>query len=120
MVSAKTGSGVADLRDYFACGNACGSVAVLMQRPRAICLRRWLGQKSPVERFMNSSTKICPYAIAVETEAWEHEPSRKKKVPDLLIIRQVLHVETESQKKIVVGKNGRTNRSPTHHRRKKP
>ena len=105
MVSAKTGSGVDDLRQYL-----LGAMPVapwLFDAETKSDLPPPLAWAEITRGAIYAQLhQDLPYAIAVETEAWEYEPSHKKGKADLLIIRQVLHVETESQKKIVVGKNG--------------
>ena len=105
MVSAKTGSGVRDLSAYLLAAMPVapwlfdGETKSDLPPPLA-----WAEiTRGAIYAQLHQD---LPYAIAVETESWEYEPSKKKNAPAMLVVRQVLHVETESQKKIVVGKNG--------------
>ena len=61
---------------------------------------RLLAAEITREKIFNYLHEELPYAIAVETEEWEQFENGSVR------IRQVIHVERDSQKGIVVGKGG--------------
>ncbi len=63
---------------------------------------RLLAAEVTREQIFNHLHQELPYAITVETEEWENFDNGDVK------LRQVIHVERESQKLIVVGKGGST------------
>ncbi len=54
------------------------------------------------EQVMRRTHKEIPYAVAVRVESFVEKPEK-----NLVVIQAVIHVERDSQKKIIVGKQGR-------------
>jgi len=101
MISALNGSGVADLRAALAEMVPEGpllypedQVADLSQRVLAAEITR--------EKLFLRLHEELPYATTVETESWEERPDGSVR------INQVIYVERDGQKGIVLGKGGRT------------
>jgi len=53
------------------------------------------------EQIMKKTRNEIPYGVAVQVESFEESPQRK-----LVVIKAVIHVERDSQKRIVVGRQG--------------
>lgn len=53
------------------------------------------------EQIMKKTRDEIPYGVAVQVESFEESPQRK-----LVVIKAVIHVERDSQKRIVVGRQG--------------
>lgn len=99
MVSALKGDGVADLHDYFAKKVPPGiwhypedQISDLPQRLLAAEVTR--------EKLFLKTHQEVPYAVAVETESWE--PFKDGSVK----IDQVVYVQRDSQRPIILGKGG--------------
>jgi GTP-binding protein Era len=104
MVSALTGDGVADLRDWLAAHVPEGpwhypedEVSDAPQRHLAAEITR--------EKLFLKLHQELPYQSTVETEAWTERQDGSVR------IEQTIYVERESQRKIVLGKEGRTIRA---------
>jgi len=53
------------------------------------------------EQIMKKTRNEIPYGVAVQVESFEENPQRQ-----LVVIKAVIHVERDSQKRIVVGRQG--------------
>lgn len=100
MVSALNGDGVEDLHDYFAEKVSPGiwhypedQISDLPQRLLAAEVTR--------EKLFLKTHQEVPYAVAVETESWE--PFKDGSVR----IDQIVYVQRDSQRPIILGKGGR-------------
>ena len=101
MISALTGSGVEDLRRYAADAMPEGpwlypedQIADLPQRLLAAEITR--------EKLTLRLHQELPYALTVETEGWADRPDGSVRID------QVVYVEREGQRKIMLGKDGQT------------
>jgi GTP-binding protein Era len=101
MISALTGSGIADLRRDIA--------ALMPQGPWlypedqiADMPLRFLASEITREKVYERLHEELPYASTVETEKWEERKDGSVRID------QVVYVERESQRKIVLGKGGQT------------
>ena len=99
MISALTGDGVADLRAHLARRMPAGpwlfpedQIADLPQRLLAADVTR-------EKAFMLLSDEL-PYALTVETDTWENFDNGSVRID------QIIYVEREAQKPIVLGKGG--------------
>ena len=104
MISAMTGDGVADLRDWLAAHVPEGpwhypedEVSDAPQRQLASEITR--------EKLYLKLHQELPYQSTVETEAWTERKDGSVR------IEQTIYVERDSQKKIVLGKDGRSIRA---------
>jgi len=101
MVSALTGSGVADITEYFAAAVPPGPWLYPEDQISDLPMRQ-LAAEITREKLMLRLHDEIPYAAHVETESW-------KALKDGSVrIEQTIYVERESQKKIVLGKGGQT------------
>lgn len=99
--SAKSGDGVGELED------ACAS---LLPEGEPLFPEEMLTDRA--ERFLaaelirEQAFLLCrdevPYATAVTVESWEERPQKGD-----LVVEAVMHVERDSQKRIIVGEGGR-------------
>ena len=101
MISAEKGDGVSDLKAFLAGEMPVGpwhypedQVADLPMRLLAAEITR--------EKLTLRLHQELPYASTVETEGWEEQKNGSVR------IEQVIYVERDSQKAIVLGKGGRT------------
>ena len=65
------------------------------------CRRVSLPQKSRGEGWMLRLHEEIPYRLTVETESW------KERGDGSVMINQVVHVERESHKRMIIGQGGR-------------
>ena len=101
MISALNGSGVAKLRER---------VAALMPESPWLYAEdqiadvplRFLAAETTREKLYERLHEELPYASTVETETWEERNDGSVRID------QVIYVERESQRKIVLGKGGQT------------
>jgi GTP-binding protein Era len=99
MISAATGSGVADLRKAIA--QAMPASPWLYPADQAADVQmRFLASEITREKIYERLHDELPYASTVETEAWEEQRDGSVK------INQVIYVERDGQKAIVLGKGG--------------
>jgi GTP-binding protein Era len=99
MISALNGDGVSDLRRDLALGMP-KSPWLFEEDQMTDLPMRLLAAEITREQIFNQLHQEVPYSITVETEEWENFDNGQIK------IRQVIHVERDSQKGIVVGKGG--------------
>lgn len=99
MISALSGDGVGDLKQHLA---DLAPVGPWMYPEDQISdtTMRLLAAEITREKIYLRLHEELPYATTVETEAWEEQKNGSVR------IEQVIHVERESQKGIVIGKGG--------------
>jgi GTP-binding protein Era len=101
MVSALTGDGVADLRAFFASNEPVGPWKYPEDQVSDVSERLIAAEITREKLFLRVHQEL-PYAATVETTNWFHKKDGS------IRIDQVVFVERESQKGIVLGKGGRT------------
>ena len=99
MVSATTGSGCADLLDYLAKELPEGPWYYPEDQISDLPMRQLAAEITREKVFLRLHQEL-PYASHVETEKWEERKDGSVR------IEQVIYVQRDSQKKIVLGKNG--------------
>ena len=100
MVSALTGDGLPDLLDYLAAAMPEGPWLYPEDQMTDLPLRR-LAAEVTREKLMIRLHEELPYHSTVETETWTETQTGVR-------IDQVIYVERESQRKIVLGRGGQT------------
>ena len=100
MISAKSGSGVGDMAEYFAQAVPEGPWHFPEDQVSDMPLRLLAAETTREQLYLQLHREL-PYAAAVETEAWEEGEDGS------VTIRQVVYIERPSQKAIVLGKGGR-------------
>lgn len=101
MVSALTGDGVADLKSWLATHVAPGPWHYPPDEMSDVPLRSLAAEITREKLYLRLHEEL-PYQSTVETEQW-------KELKDGAVrIEQTIYVERESQRKIVLGKGGRT------------
>ncbi len=101
MISALNGSGVDDLRKRLAALMPEGRGSIPRTRS-PMCRCGFWPPKSTREKIYERLHEELPYASTVETEKWEERKDGSVRID------QVIYVERDSQKKIVLGKGGQT------------
>jgi len=99
MVSALTGDGIADLRQWLAARVAEGPWHYPEDQLTDAPLRQ-LAAEITREQLYRRLHQELPYQSTVETEAW------KELADGSVRVEQTIYVERESQRKIVLGKGG--------------
>ncbi len=99
MISAQTGDGVADVRTKAAALVPEGPWQYPADQLTDLPERLWAAEITREQLCLQLAQEL-PYATLVETETWEE---RSKK---LVAIGQVIYVDRDSQKAIVLGKGG--------------
>ena len=98
MISAAKGDGVDDVMDYLAETLPEGTYLYPEDQMTDIPMRQIAAEITRETLFYRLKQEV-PYSVSVDTESWEDTPKGVK-------IKQVIHVQTESQKKIIIGKQG--------------
>jgi len=101
MISALTGSGCNDLRDYLASALPEGPWYYPEDQISDMPMRQLAAEVTREKLYLRLHEEL-PYASTVETERWEERKDGSVR------IEQVIYVERESQKKIVLGHKGET------------
>jgi len=101
MISALTGSGVADLRQHIAESLPKGDWLYPEDQIADLPMRMLAAEITREKLFLRLHDEL-PYALTVETESWE------KKKDKSIRIQQVIFVQRESQRKIALGEGGQT------------
>jgi GTP-binding protein Era len=101
MLSALSGSGVDDLRRFFADEMPVGAWLYPEDQLADIPLRTLAAEITREKLFLRLHDEL-PYASTVETESWTEKKDGSVR------IEQVVYVEREAQRKIVLGKGGQT------------
>jgi GTP-binding protein Era len=101
MISALKGSGTADLKKYLAAKMPEGPWLYPEDQVADVQLR-FMASEITREKLYNRLHDELPYASTVETEGWEERKDGSVKID------QIIYVERDSQKAIVLGKGGQT------------
>jgi GTP-binding protein Era len=101
MISALNGDGCDDLLNWLADAVPVGPWLYPEDQVSDLPLRQLAAEITREKLFLRLHEEL-PYALTVETERWEDRPDGSARV------EQVIHVERDSQKKIVIGKGGET------------
>jgi GTP-binding protein Era len=101
MISALNGDGCADLLNWLADALPEGPWLYPEDQVSDLPLRQLAAEITREKLFLRLHEEL-PYALTVETERWEDRSDGSARV------EQVIHVERDSQKKIVIGKGGET------------
>jgi GTP-binding protein Era len=104
MISALTGSGCEDLLDHLAASLPEGPWYYPEDQLSDLPMRQLAAEITREKIFLRLHQEL-PYASHVETEKWEERKDGSVR------IEQVIYVERESQKKIVLGRKGETIRA---------
>jgi GTP-binding protein Era len=104
MVSALTGDGVVDLRDWLAAHVPPGPWHYPEDEVSDAPLRHLAAEITRENLFLKLHQEL-PYQSTVETETWTERKDGSVR------IEQTIYVERESQRKIVLGKDGRSIRA---------
>jgi GTPase len=101
MISALSGSGIADLKSYFASTAPLGPWHYPEDEISDAPLR-WLASEITRERIYHWLHQELPYETTVETTDWVEKPDGSVR------LEQTIFVARDSQKSIVLGKGGQT------------
>ena len=101
MISALTGSGCSDLLDYLAEALPAGPWYYPEDQLSDLPMRQLAAEITREKLYLRLHQEL-PYSSHVETEKWEEKKDGSVR------IEQVIYVERESQKKIVLGAKGET------------
>jgi GTP-binding protein Era len=104
MVSALTGDGVADLRDWLAANVPAGPWHYPADDVSDAPLRHLAAEITREKLYLKLHQEL-PYRSTVETDTWTERKDGSVR------IEQTIYVERESQRKIVLGKEGRSIRA---------
>jgi GTP-binding protein Era len=104
MVSALSGDGVADLRDWLAAHAPEGPWHYPEDEVSDAPVRQLAAEITREKLFLKLHQEL-PYQSTVETETWTERKDGSVR------IEQTIYVERESQRKIVLGKEGRSIRA---------
>jgi GTPase len=104
MISALTGSGCDDLLDYLAEWLPAGPWFYPEDQISDLPMRQLAAEITREKLYLRLHEEL-PYSSHVETEKWEERKDGSVR------IEQVIYVERESQKKIVIGRKGETLRA---------
>ena len=104
MVSALTGSGVDDLLDFLAARLPEGPWYYPEDQVSDLPMRQLAAEITREKLYLRLHQEL-PYSSTVETERWEELQNGSVR------IEQVIYVERDSQKAIVLGEKGRTIRA---------
>jgi GTP-binding protein Era len=104
MVSALTGSGCKDLLDYLAETLPAGPWYYPEDQISDLPMRQLAAEITREKLYLRLHQEL-PYSSHIETEKWEEKKDGSVR------IEQVIYVERDSQKKIVLGHKGETIRS---------
>ncbi|MCM2474030.1 GTPase Era [Rhizobium sp. CG5] len=99
MISATTGSGCDDLMDYISAALPQGPWYYPEDQISDLPIRQLAAEITREKLFLRLHQEL-PYSSHVETEKWEERKDGSVR------IEQVIYVERDSQKKIVLGKGG--------------
>jgi len=104
MISALNGSGCTDLLDYLAEAAQEGPWYYPEDQISDLPMRQLAAEITREKVFLRLHQEL-PYSSHVETEGWEEKKDGSVKID------QVIYVERDSQKKIVLGRKGETIRA---------
>ena len=98
-ISAQTGTGVKELKEYLI-EKAPQSEFLYPEDELTTMPSRFLAQEITREKLFNLLAKELPYNLSVETISWKEDEQKS------IIIHQDIYVSKESQKKIIIGHKG--------------
>ncbi len=101
MISALKGEGIEDFKQYLASRMPPGPWLYPPDQLSDLPLRLLAAEITREKLYLRLHDEL-PYASHVETEQWEERPDGSVR------IEQVIYVQRDSQKKIVIGKGGQT------------
>ncbi|VAV88395.1 GTP-binding protein Era [hydrothermal vent metagenome] len=101
LISALKGDGLEDLKDVM-CRNLPKGPWLYPEDQMTDITERMLAAEVTREKFFLRLHEELPYAATVETESWQEKKDGSVR------IEQVIYVERETQKAIVIGKGGRS------------
>lgn len=101
MVSAPQGDGVSDLLDFFAARMPSGPWHYPEDQLSDLPMRLMAAEITREKLFLRVHQEL-PYAATVETENWDNRKDGSVRID------QIIFVERDSQKPIVIGKGGQT------------
>jgi GTP-binding protein Era len=101
MISALSGDGCDAMLDWLAEAVPEGPWLYPEDQVSDLPLRQLAAEITREKMFLRLHQEL-PYSSTVETESWQDKPDGSARV------QQVIHVERDSQKKIVLGKGGET------------
>jgi len=101
MISARNGDGVADLRGWLAAHVPIGPWLYPEDQISDAPLRQLAAEITREKLYLRLHDEL-PYATMVETEKWEERKDGSVKID------QVIYVQRDGQKAILLGKGGRT------------
>lgn len=101
MISALKGDGLDDLKDLVS-ANLPEGPWLYPEDQLTDITERMLASEVTREKFFMRLHEELPYAMTIETENWEEKKDGSVR------IEQVIYVERDSQKAIVIGKGGRS------------
>ena len=104
MISALTGSGCKDFLNYLAETLPAGPWYYPEDQISDLPMRQLAAEVTREKLYLRLHQEL-PYSSTIETEKWEEKPDGSVR------IEQVIYVERDSQKKIVLGHKGETIRS---------
>jgi GTP-binding protein Era len=104
MVSALTGSGCSDLLDYLAEALPVGPWYYPEDQVSDLPMRQLAAEITREKLYLRLHQEL-PYSSHIETERWQEKKDGSVR------IEQVIYVERDSQKKIVLGHKGETIRA---------
>jgi GTPase len=104
MISALSGSGVTDLKHWFSAHVPEGPWLYPEDQISTAPLRQLAAEITREKLYLRLHQEL-PYQSTVETEAWTERKDGSVR------IEQIIYVERESQRKIVLGKGGQTIRA---------
>jgi GTP-binding protein Era len=99
MVSALNGSGVDDVRAWFAANVPLGPWLYPEDQLTDAPLRHLAAEITREKLFLRLHEEL-PYQLTVETEQWQERPEGSARV------EQTIYVAREGQRKIILGKGG--------------
>jgi len=99
MISAKQGDGVADLKNFLAKGAPEGPWMYPEDQVADVTMRILAAEVTREKVYLRLHDEL-PYSTTVETEKWDDRKDGSVR------IEQVIHVQRETQKGIVIGKGG--------------
>ena len=101
MISALTGDGITELTAYLAANVPSGPWHYPEDQISDLPMRQLAAEITREKLYLRLHQEL-PYASTVETESWEERKDGSVR------IEQVIYVERDSQKSIVLGKGGQT------------
>jgi GTPase len=105
MVSALTGDGVDDVKKYLAKEAPLGPW-MFPEDQLTDAPMRFLASEITREKLFLALKQELPYSLMVETEQWEERPKTAKDPSGSVKLHQVIYVEKEGHKKIILGRGG--------------